>query len=104
MTANLVGLVFKKSARYLMISLNRFSIWLLDYDSFCRENTFLYDIIDFLLLGKVPAIISNFVLYASYYVYLKLNQRTVKRPKVDSSIVVGENGRRRRRNLFVYQR
>ena len=27
----------------------------------------------------------------SYYVYLKLNQQPVKRPKVDSSIVVKEN-------------
>ena len=30
------------------------------------------------------------MLCASDYVYLKLNQRPVKRPKVDSSIVVGE--------------
>ena len=57
-----------------------------------------------LLLGKVPAIITNFLLYATDYVCLKLNQRPVKRPQADSSIVVGENGRRRRRSPFVYQR
>ena len=41
-----------------------FSIWLLDYDSFCREKYLLYDIIDFLLLGEVPAKITNFLLCA----------------------------------------
>ena len=82
-----------------------FSIWLLNYDSFCRENTCCMTLsTSCCLIGKVPAIITNFVLCASYYVYLKLNQRTVKRPKVDSSIVVGENVRRRRRSPFVYQR
>ena len=63
------GLEGSLSRRYGGHQFCYFLIWLLDYESF---------------LGKIPAIITNFLLCAGDYVYLKLNQRPVKRPKISS--------------------